>query len=165
MWQPYSCFFPFGEVVICRRCPPSHPHMCPPCTLHPVLHGGVISDSSPCPCAAPPPPLLRVLRPILFGVGVICDFSFPQDTQFWPQSCANLPNFGRDRSVAYGRAVSKALGYSIDDSTSKKGNMRMYIYRTAQEKERVCPQDVFVMSIRPFNHGCAAESMTLARDI
>ena len=25
------------------------------------------------PCAAPPPPLLGVLRPIPFGVGVICD--------------------------------------------------------------------------------------------
>ena len=24
----------------------------------------------------PPPPLLRALRPILFGVGVICDFFF-----------------------------------------------------------------------------------------
>ena len=28
------------------------------------------------PCAAPPPPLLRALRPIPFGVGVICDFLF-----------------------------------------------------------------------------------------
>ena len=28
------------------------------------------------PCAAPPPPLLRALRPIPFGVGVICDFFF-----------------------------------------------------------------------------------------
>ena len=26
------------------------------------------------PCAAPPPPLLGVLRPISFEVGVICDF-------------------------------------------------------------------------------------------
>ena len=25
------------------------------------------------PCAAPPPPLLEVMLPILFGVGVICD--------------------------------------------------------------------------------------------
>ena len=28
------------------------------------------------PCAAPPPPLLRALRPIPFGVGVLCDFVF-----------------------------------------------------------------------------------------
>ena len=28
------------------------------------------------PCAAPPPPLLRALRPIPNGVGVICDFFF-----------------------------------------------------------------------------------------
>ena len=28
------------------------------------------------PCAAPPPPLLRALGPIPFGVGVICDFFF-----------------------------------------------------------------------------------------
>ena len=28
------------------------------------------------PCAAPPPRLLRALRPIPFGVGVICDIYF-----------------------------------------------------------------------------------------
>ena len=43
------------------------------------------------PCAAPPPPLLRALRPIPNGVGVICDFFFfLLATLFWFWYCEDV---------------------------------------------------------------------------
>ena len=42
------------------------------------------------PCAAPPPSLLRVLRPIPFGVGVVCDFFF-YDSQIWCSTSLGEP--------------------------------------------------------------------------
>ena len=72
-------------VVCCSTWPPRFP--LPPCVVHmclvmPPYPWGVAAVLLAqllwlgWPCAAPPPPLLRALRPIPFGVGVICDFFF-----------------------------------------------------------------------------------------
>ena len=65
------------------------------------------------PCTAPPPPLLRALRPIPFGVGVICDF-FSFTPAFQLNAMTNSRDLFDDASEHHDALIEAAMEQSME---------------------------------------------------